>query len=75
MKDNLIPALVGVCLVLTVSAIWAFHSITKQIEKIEESVEQHYIFIWNDDPEGLPPAGAKIVIEEIDGNTIYLGNE
>lgn len=75
MKYNLILALAGVCLVLTVSVIWAFHSITKQIEKIEEANEQYYRFIWNDDPEGLPSAGTKIVIEEINGNTIYLGNE
>lgn len=75
MKDNLIHALVAVCLVLTVSAVFTFHSITKQIEKLEQANEQYYMFIWNDDPEGLPSAGTKIVIEEIEGNIIYLGNE
>ncbi|MGS4345063.1 hypothetical protein ACKUSY_05515 [Myroides odoratus] len=59
MKYNLILALAGVCLVLTVSAVFTFHSITKQIEKLEQANEQYYMFIWNDDPGDFPQQETK----------------
>lgn len=30
--------------------------------------------IWNDDNEGLPPAGSKVQIELIENNKVYIGN-
>ena len=33
---------------------------------------EQYRFIWNDDEESIPVEGTPVLLESIDGNTIYL---
>jgi hypothetical protein len=40
-------------------------------KKVEENPHDLH-FIWNADDEGVPPVGGEVIIEMIEGDTIYL---
>lgn len=41
--------------------------------KLEERINQNITFIWNDDEESIPPPDSLITLEDIEGDTIYIG--
>ena len=61
----------GVMITIVMSTVIAMES---EIKRLENGPQRTH-FVWNDDEESIPRDGATIRIEDIDGDTIYLGTD